>query len=62
MRMSATYQQLGNTENGLPINPHATYLDSLVKHKLFQSYCNSYYGCELCLLNNPKLEDLCGAW
>jgi len=37
-------------------------LDSLVQHKLFQSYCTSYYGCELWLLNNPKLEDLYVAW
>jgi len=37
-------------------------LDSLVQHKLFQSYCASYYGCELRLLNIPKLEDSCVAW
>jgi len=30
-------------------------LDSLVQQQLFQSYCTSYYGCELWLLNNPKL-------
>jgi len=29
-------------------------LDSLVQNKLFRSYCTSYYGCELWLLNNPK--------
>jgi len=29
---------------------------------LFQSYCTSYYGCELWLLNNPKWKDLCVAW
>jgi len=34
------------------------YLDSLVHHKLFQSYCTSYYGCELLLLSNPKYEAL----
>jgi len=34
-------------------------LDSIVQHKLFQSYCTRYYGCELWLLKNPKLEDLC---
>jgi len=33
-----------------------------VQHKLFQSYCTNYYGFELWLLNNPKLEDLCVAW
>jgi len=33
-----------------------------VQHKLFQSYSTSYYGCELWLLNNPKLEGLCVAW
>jgi len=37
-------------------------LDSFVQHKLFQSYCTSYYGCELWLLNNLKLEDVCVAW
>jgi len=37
-------------------------LDSLVQHKLIQSYCTRFYGCELWLLNNPKLEDLCVAW
>jgi len=37
-------------------------LDSIVQHTLFQSYCTSYYGCELWLLNNPKLEDLCVAY
>jgi len=37
-------------------------LHSLVQHKLFQSNCTSYYGCELRLLNNPKLEDLSVAW
>jgi len=37
-------------------------LDSLVQHKLFQSYYTSYYSCELWLLNNPKLEYLYVAW
>ena len=37
-------------------------LDSFVQNKLFQSYCTSFYGCELWLLNNLKLEDLCVAW
>jgi len=37
-------------------------LDSLVQHKLFQSYCTSYYGRELWLLDNPKLEELSVAW
>jgi hypothetical protein len=33
-----------------------------VQNKLFQSYCTSFYGCELWLLNNLKLEDSCVAW
>jgi len=48
-----------------PLNNTLSYfrsLDSLVQYKLFQSYCTSYYGCELWPLNNPKLEDLCVAW
>jgi len=36
--------------------------DSLVLDKLFLTYCTSYYGCKLWLLNNSKLEDLCVAW
>jgi len=48
-----------------PVNNTLSYfrsLDSLVQHKLFQSYCTSYYGCELWLSNNAKLEDFCVAW
>jgi len=37
-------------------------LDSFVQDKLFQSCYTSYYGCELWLLNNPKLESVCVAW
>jgi hypothetical protein len=37
-------------------------LKSSVVYKLFQSYCMSLYGCELWLLSNSHLEDLCVAW
>ena len=35
---------------------------TLVKLKLFQSYCSSFYGCELKPLNNRTIDDLCIAW
>jgi len=37
-------------------------LKSSVVYKLFQSYCMSLYGCELWLLSNTCLEDLCVSW
>ena len=32
-------------------------LDSFTKYRLFQSYCTSFYGCELWLLNNSYITD-----
>jgi hypothetical protein len=37
-------------------------LKSCVIHKLFQSYCMSMYGCELWLLSNTHINDLCVSW
>jgi Reverse transcriptase (RNA-dependent DNA polymerase)/Endonuclease/Exonuclease/phosphatase family len=37
-------------------------LHSFVLHRLFRSYCTSYYGCELWLLNNCNLQEFCGTW
>jgi hypothetical protein len=37
-------------------------LTSLVKFKLFQSYCTSYYGCELWSLSNKYIDDFCTTW
>jgi hypothetical protein len=37
-------------------------LKSCVKYKLFQSYCVSLYGCELWLLSNDSIKDLCVSW
>ena len=34
----------------------------LVKIKLFKSFCNSVYGCELWSLNGSIIEDFCVAW
>ena len=34
-------------------------LTSSVKNKLFRSYCTSMYGCELWLLSNDHIKDLC---
>lgn len=36
--------------------------DMLVKLKLFQSYCSSFYGCELWSLNNKTIDDFSIAW
>ena len=35
---------------------------SSVIYKLVQSYCMSLYGCELWLLSNTHIEDLCISW
>jgi hypothetical protein len=37
-------------------------LSSFVHYNLFRSYCTSFYGCELWLLDNPHIEDICVAW
>jgi hypothetical protein len=37
-------------------------LSSFVRYNLFRSYCTSFYGCELWLLDNPHIEDICVAW
>jgi hypothetical protein len=37
-------------------------LSPCVKYRLFQSYCMSLYGCELWLLGNEQINDLCVAW
>ena len=37
-------------------------LKSSIVYKLFQSYCMSLYGCELWLLSNTHIEDLCVSW
>jgi hypothetical protein len=37
-------------------------LDSFTRYRLFRSYCSSFYGCELWLLSNIHLEDLCASW
>jgi hypothetical protein len=34
-------------------------LSSSVRYKLFRSYCTSFYGCELWLLDNRSIDDLC---
>ena len=36
--------------------------DILVKLKLLQSYCSSFYGCELWPLNHRTIDDFCIAW
>ena len=36
--------------------------DILIKLKLFQSYCSSFYGCELWSLNNRNIDVFCIAW
>ena len=37
-------------------------LHSHVQYKLFQSYCSSYYGCELWHLANSNVDSFCAAW
>ena len=37
-------------------------LHSHVQYRLFQSYCTSYYGCELWQLANPIVDSFCSAW
>ena len=37
-------------------------LQPYVRYKLFQSYCTSLYGCELWILNNCHIDDVCVAW
>jgi len=37
-------------------------LKSYIVYKLFQSYCMSLYGCELWLLSNIHIEELCVSW
>lgn len=37
-------------------------LKSSIVDKLFHSYCMSIYGCELWLLSNTRIEDLCVTW
>jgi hypothetical protein len=37
-------------------------LKSCIVYKLFQSYSMSLYGCELWLLSNTHIEDLCVSW
>jgi hypothetical protein len=33
-----------------------------VCYMLFRVYCTSLYGCELWLLNNRNIDDVCVAW
>jgi len=35
---------------------------SFVKNRLFQCYCTSLYGCELCLLTTNEIEDFGVSW
>ena len=37
-------------------------LNASVKYRLFQSYCMSLYGCQLWLLSNDQINDLCVSW
>jgi hypothetical protein len=37
-------------------------LDSFTLNKLFNSFCSSFYGCELWDLQAPALNDFCIAW
>jgi hypothetical protein len=37
-------------------------LKSSVVYKLFRSYCMSLYGCDIWLLSNTCVEDLCVSW
>ena len=37
-------------------------LTSSVENNFFQSYCMSMYGCELWLLSNDHIKDLCVSW
>jgi hypothetical protein len=37
-------------------------LSSSVRYKLFRSYCTSFYGCELWLLDSRSIGDLYIAW
>ena len=37
-------------------------LTPCVRNKLFQSYCTSFYGCELWILTTREIEDLCVSW
>jgi len=37
-------------------------LSSLMKYRLFHSYCTSLYGSELWLLSNDQINDLCVSW
>jgi hypothetical protein len=37
-------------------------LSSYVKQRLFNSYCTSFFGCELWPLDHREIESLCTAW
>jgi hypothetical protein len=37
-------------------------LQPYVRYKLFQKYCTGLHGCELWLLNNRNIDDVCVAW
>lgn len=37
-------------------------LDSVIKNRLFKTYCSSMYGCEIWDLSSKEIEDLCVAW
>ena len=37
-------------------------LNSPTKYRLFQSYCTSFYGCELWRLSDIRVQDFCTAW
>jgi hypothetical protein len=37
-------------------------LDSLVKNKLFKSFCGNVYGCQLWDLYNASINDFCITW
>ena len=37
-------------------------LNSSVQYNLFRTYCSNLYGCELWLLDNHHVEDICIAW
>lgn len=41
---------------------HFAKLDSLVKCRLFNAYCSSFYGSELWNLDNSEIDSFCVAW
>jgi hypothetical protein len=37
-------------------------LNATVKYRLFNSYCTSFFGCELWRITNDSLDSICTAW